>query len=79
MQAAAALPATSRARADEACQAASPSRPAALLSCTCACSPCPSRYDRNTFYTQGDEGYLDYPFLEESEEGKAFLQTVQAD
>lgn len=73
-----------------ACRAAWASRPrcagsilpgpaAVLLSHTCACLPCPCRYDRNTFYTQGEEGYLDYPFLEESEEGKAFLQTVQAD
>ncbi|KAI7840032.1 hypothetical protein COHA_006238 [Chlorella ohadii] len=38
-----------------------------------------NKYDRNTFYSQGEEGYIDYPFLEESEEGKAFLQTVQAD
>ncbi|PRW44569.1 12-oxophytodienoic acid reductase [Chlorella sorokiniana] len=38
-----------------------------------------NKYDRNTFYTQGEEGYLDYPYLEESEEGKAFLATVKAD
>ncbi len=23
-------------------------------------------YDRDTFYTQGKEGYIDYPFLEET-------------
>lgn len=32
-----------------------------------------NKYDRNTFYTQGSEGYTDYPFLEDTEEGKAFL------
>jgi len=27
---------------------------------------------------QGEEGYIDYPFLEESEEGKAFLHQSEA-
>lgn len=35
---------------------------------------CPlCRYDRATFYSQGEEGYTDYPHLEDTEEGKAFL------
>ncbi|KAL4420266.1 hypothetical protein ABPG77_003445, partial [Micractinium sp. CCAP 211/92] len=32
-----------------------------------------NKYNRATFYTQGEEGYTDYPFLEDTEEGKAFL------
>ena len=32
-----------------------------------------NKYDRSTFYTQGSEGYTDYPALDEYEEGKAFL------
>eukprot|EP00887_Chlorella_sp_A99_P005008 scaffold4.g5008.t1 len=32
-----------------------------------------NKYDRNTFYTQGEEGYVDYPVLEDTEEGCAFL------
>ena len=24
-----------------------------------------NKYNRDTFYSQGDEGYIDYPFLEE--------------
>jgi hypothetical protein len=36
------------------------------------------RYDRNTFYSQGTEGYTDYPFLEETAEGKQFLATLDA-
>ena len=35
-----------------------------------------NKYDRSTFYTQGTEGYTDYPTLEESEEGKAFLASA---
>lgn len=30
-----------------------------------------NKYDRNTFYTQGEEGYADYPFLEEVEATEA--------
>ncbi|KAL4428356.1 hypothetical protein ABPG75_002445 [Micractinium tetrahymenae] len=37
-----------------------------------------NKYDRATFYTQGEEGYTDYPFLEETEEGKAFLAAQAA-
>lgn len=29
-----------------------------------------NKYDRNTFYSQGMEGYLDYPTLEQLEEQK---------
>lgn len=32
-----------------------------------------NRYHRETFYSQGDEGYIDYPTLEETEEGREFL------
>lgn len=35
-----------------------------------------NKYDRNTFYTQGEEGYTDYPSLEDTAEGKAFLETA---
>ncbi|PSC70848.1 12-oxophytodienoate reductase 11 [Micractinium conductrix] len=37
-----------------------------------------TKYDRATFYTQAAEGYTDYPFLEDSEEGKAFLAKLPA-
>ncbi|KAI3428554.1 hypothetical protein D9Q98_007376 [Chlorella vulgaris] len=37
-----------------------------------------NKYDRNTFYSQGTEGYTDYPFLEETAEGKQFLATLDA-
>jgi 2,4-dienoyl-CoA reductase-like NADH-dependent reductase (Old Yellow Enzyme family) len=29
-----------------------------------------NEYDRSTFYTQGAEGYIDYPFLEDTEWGR---------
>ncbi|KAI7835539.1 hypothetical protein COHA_010567 [Chlorella ohadii] len=32
-----------------------------------------NKWDRNTFYSPGPEGYLDYPTLEETEEGRALL------
>ncbi|EFN55195.1 hypothetical protein CHLNCDRAFT_52565 [Chlorella variabilis] len=45
-----------------------------------------NKYDRSTFYSQGSEaaplpavptsGYTDYPFLEESEDGSAFLASL---
>lgn len=37
-----------------------------------------NKYNRATFYTQGEEGYTDYPFLEDTEEGKAFLAAHSA-
>lgn len=33
-----------------------------------------NKYDRDTFYAQDVKGYIDYPFLEDTPEGKAFLQ-----
>jgi hypothetical protein len=32
-----------------------------------------NKYDRATFYAPGPEGYIDYPFLEDTEEGKEYL------
>uniref|UniRef100_A0A1D1ZSV2 NADH:flavin oxidoreductase/NADH oxidase N-terminal domain-containing protein n=2 Tax=Auxenochlorella protothecoides TaxID=3075 RepID=A0A1D1ZSV2_AUXPR len=36
-----------------------------------------NKYDRSTFYTPGVKGYLDYPFLEDTEEGKEFLANLK--
>ncbi|KAI8470316.1 MAG: putative 12-oxophytodienoic acid reductase [Monoraphidium minutum] len=33
----------------------------------------PNPYDRGSFYTQDDKGYLDYPFLEDTPAGKKLL------
>lgn len=33
-----------------------------------------NKYDRNTFYTQGMDGYIDYPFLTQEEESAAKAQ-----
>jgi 12-oxophytodienoic acid reductase len=35
-------------------------------------------YHRDTFYTQGKEGYIDYPFLEDTEWGKEHAELVKA-
>ena len=32
-----------------------------------------NKYDRPTFYAPGEKGYIDYPFLKDTEEGKAFF------
>jgi 2,4-dienoyl-CoA reductase-like NADH-dependent reductase (Old Yellow Enzyme family) len=32
-----------------------------------------NKYDRSTFYGQGPEGYIDYPFLEDTPEGRTYL------
>lgn len=37
-----------------------------------------NKYDRDTFYTPGVEGYLDYPYLEDTVAGKEFLAGLAA-
>jgi 2,4-dienoyl-CoA reductase-like NADH-dependent reductase (Old Yellow Enzyme family) len=32
-----------------------------------------NKYDRSTFYVPGPKGYIDYPVLEDTEEGKEFI------
>lgn len=36
-----------------------------------------NKYDRATFYTQGEEGYIDYPFLEDTEWGKEHKEEIE--
>jgi hypothetical protein len=35
-----------------------------------------NKYDRATFYTPGVEGYIDYPFLEDTEHAPRFFASV---
>lgn len=37
-----------------------------------------NKYDRDTFYTQAPEGYVDYPFVEDTAWGKANAEAVAA-
>lgn len=37
-----------------------------------------NKYDRATFYTQGEEGYIDYPFVEDTEWGKEHAAEIAA-
>lgn len=32
-----------------------------------------NQYDRATFYVPGEAGYIDYPFLKDTEDGKEFF------
>lgn len=38
-----------------------------------------NKYDRSTFYSQGSEGYVDYPFIEDTEWGKENAELLKND
>ena len=37
-----------------------------------------NQYDRATFYVPGEHGYTDYPFLQDTDDGKDFFTAAEA-